>query len=149
MWQFIQLKIPSPNRVMKYAGKYYPFSFVRAASSPHPRTHTDARHLWMILISLSPAGEVTYRAWHGLPRAAETAATASNPWPLRVDSHAPSSTGRARWRDLWTCGGGRGALARRDTGQTLSDIGRERAAGRAPASTAPHARARTRDDTSR
>lgn len=118
---------------MKYAGKYYPFSFVRAASSPHPRTHTDARHSWCMPVSVTPEAEVTHHAWHGLCRAAEAAATASNPWPLRADSHAPSSAGGVRWRDSWTCGGRR-ALARRDTGQTLSDIGRERAAGRAPAS---------------
>lgn len=39
---------------MKYASKYYPFSFVRAASSPHPRTHTDARHLWLMAVLFTP-----------------------------------------------------------------------------------------------
>lgn len=39
---------------MKYASKYYPFSFVRAASSPHPRTHTDARHLWLMTVLFTP-----------------------------------------------------------------------------------------------
>lgn len=38
---------------MKYASKYYPFSFVRA-SSPHPRTHTDARHSWFMTIPFTP-----------------------------------------------------------------------------------------------
>lgn len=38
---------------MKYASKYYPFSFVRA-SSPHPRTHTDARRSWLMAVPLPP-----------------------------------------------------------------------------------------------
>lgn len=76
---------------------------------------------------------MTHEARYDLCRSAEAMATASNPWLLRMDSHAPSSAGRARQRESWTCGGRR-ALAQRDTGQTLSDNGRERAAGRAPAS---------------
>lgn len=119
---------------MKYASKYYPFSFVRVAS-PHPRTHTDARHLRLISVSVWHTGVVGQHVWFRLYRAADTVATASNLWPLRVDSHAPSSAGGVRRRESWTRWG-RGALARRDRGQTLSDIGRERAAGRAPATTA-------------
>lgn len=85
-----------------------------------------------------------FHAWLDLCRSAEAVATASNPWPLRVDSHAPASAGGARRRESWTCGGPEpsreGTQDRRS--RTTGESGR-------PAAhllTAPHARrARTRD----
>lgn len=129
---------------MKYASKYYPFSFVRAASSPHPRTHTDARRFRCISILVARVGVAVCNVRCDLCRSAEVVATASNPWLLRVDSHAPSSAGGARRRESWTCGGPE--PSREGTQDRRSRTSGESGRPAAHLLTAPHARrARTRD----
>lgn len=116
---------------MKYASKYYPFSFVRVASSPHPRTHTDARHLRRISVPVTPTEEVS---------GTRDTVSVDQPrrWRPRVTpGHFVWTRTRSR-RPAERDGASRGhaeagALARgTHAGQTLSDSGRERAAGRAP-----------------
>lgn len=114
---------------MKYASKILSLFFcTRCIFAPPAHAHRRTTLTNYIHLCFANGGGGTTGVLASLSgsRGCEAAATASNLWPLRMDSHAPSSASRVRRRESWT----RGGLARRDTGQTLSDIGRERAAGR-------------------